>query len=184
MEPFVHLIAHTVDGLLWQVGAFFQWVGVVIWAILAIAFLLWFMLIQRALLLYRYAQADVQRFFPAWSFCCGALEGRSAHNAEAIFSQGLHGLLHRYGREINMLIALCPMVGLLGTVMGMITLFHQMALTEGSQVSAFADGIFKAIIPTMASMVVALSGLFAHAVVRYRTEAVYASVIKKMRAQA
>ncbi len=60
---------------------------------------------------------------------------------------------------INTIIIVCPLVGLLGTVTGMIEVFDVMALQGSADVKSMASGISMATIPTMAGMVVALSGL-------------------------
>ena len=60
---------------------------------------------------------------------------------------------------IKTLVALCPMLGLLGTVTGMIEVFDVMALAGSGNSRAMAAGVSKATIPTMAGMVAALSGL-------------------------
>ena len=61
---------------------------------------------------------------------------------------------------IKVLVALAPFLGLLGTVTGMIEVFDVMAITGSGNSRAMAAGISKATLPTMAGMVVALSGLF------------------------
>jgi biopolymer transport protein ExbB len=61
---------------------------------------------------------------------------------------------------IKVLVALAPLLGLLGTVTGMIEVFDVMAITGSGNARAMAAGISKATLPTMAGMVVALSGLF------------------------
>ena len=58
-----------------------------------------------------------------------------------------------------MFVALCPLLGLLGTVSGMITVFDSMAEIGSSNAKPMADGISRAIIPTMAGMAGALTGL-------------------------
>ena len=60
------------------------------------------------------------------------------------------------------MVALCPLLGLMGTVTGMIEVFHVMAVTGGGDAKAMAGGVSRATIPTMAGMVAALSGLFAN----------------------
>ena len=55
--------------------------------------------------------------------------------------------------------SLCPLLGLLGTVTGMIEVFDVMALAGSGNSRAMASGVSKATIPTMAGMVAALSGL-------------------------
>ena len=61
---------------------------------------------------------------------------------------------------IKTLVAMCPLIGLLGTVTGMINVFETMATQGTSNPRLMASGISMATIPTMAGMVAALSGLF------------------------
>jgi biopolymer transport protein ExbB len=60
---------------------------------------------------------------------------------------------------IQTLVALCPLLGLMGTVTGMITVFQVMAASGSGNVRAMAAGVSQATIPTMAGMVGALSGV-------------------------
>lgn len=61
---------------------------------------------------------------------------------------------------IRTLVAMCPLIGLLGTVTGMISVFETMATQGTSNARLMASGISMATIPTMSGMVAALSGLF------------------------
>lgn len=61
---------------------------------------------------------------------------------------------------IKSLIALCPLMGILGTVIGMIKVFEVMAIIGTGSAREMAGGISMATIPTMAGLVVAISGLF------------------------
>lgn len=61
---------------------------------------------------------------------------------------------------IKSLVALCPLLGLLGTVAGMIEVFDVMAVAGSSNPRSMATGVSKAMITTMAGMVAALSGIF------------------------
>ena len=61
---------------------------------------------------------------------------------------------------IKTLVAMAPLLGLLGTVTGMINVFDVMALTGSSNARLMAGGVFQATIPTMAGMTIALSGLY------------------------
>ncbi len=63
---------------------------------------------------------------------------------------------------ISTMVALCPLLGLLGTVTGMIEVFNIMAVTGGGDAKSMAGGVSRATIPTMAGMVAALSGVFAN----------------------
>ena len=61
---------------------------------------------------------------------------------------------------IQTFVALCPLLGLLGTVTGMITVFQVMAVAGTGNARSMASGVSMATIPTMAGMVGALSGVF------------------------
>ena len=62
---------------------------------------------------------------------------------------------------IQTCVVLAPLFGLLGTVTGMIEVFQVMAFNGGGDARSMAGGVSKATLPTMAGMVVALSGVFA-----------------------
>lgn len=78
---------------------------------------------------------------------------------EAWVSQAKHDLNSRM-LIIKTLVAICPMIGLLGTVTGMIQVFDVMAVHGTSNARMMAAGISMATMPTMAGMVAALSGVF------------------------
>ncbi|MFT5161609.1 MAG: biopolymer transport protein ExbB [Alteromonadaceae bacterium] len=61
---------------------------------------------------------------------------------------------------IKTLVAMCPLVGLLGTVTGMISVFETMGNQGTGNPRLMAEGISMATIPTMAGMVAAISGVF------------------------
>ncbi|CAM3774165.1 MULTISPECIES: MotA/TolQ/ExbB proton channel family protein [Pseudoalteromonas] len=71
---------------------------------------------------------------------------------------------------INVMVALCPLLGLLGTVTGMIEVFDVMAVTGTGSARSMASGVSKATIPTMAGMVGALSGVFASTFLQRRAK--------------
>ena len=63
--------------------------------------------------------------------------------------------------QIKGLVALCPLLGLLGTVTGMIEVFDVMAFTGTGNPRLMAGGISKATLPTMTGLVISITGLFA-----------------------
>ena len=69
---------------------------------------------------------------------------------------------------IEVLVVICPLLGLLGTVVGMIEVFYIMAVTGGGDAKQMSGGVAKATIPTMAGMVGALSGIFASNWLKHR----------------
>lgn len=60
---------------------------------------------------------------------------------------------------IKTLIAICPLLGLLGTVMGMIEIFDVIALMGTANARMIASGVSKATFPTMAGMGISLCGI-------------------------
>ena len=70
---------------------------------------------------------------------------------------------------IEVLVVVCPLFGLLGTVTGMIEVFYVMAVTGGGDAKQMSGGVARATIPTMAGMVGALSGIFASTILKART---------------
>lgn len=70
---------------------------------------------------------------------------------------------------IEVLVVICPLLGLLGTVVGMIEVFYVMAVTGGGDAKLMSGGVAKATIPTMAGMVGALSGIFASNWLKHKT---------------
>ena len=67
--------------------------------------------------------------------------------------------LERNMPMIRTCVALCPLMGLLGTVTGMIEVFEVMAISGSGNPRSMAAGVSKATVPTMAGMVAALSGV-------------------------
>jgi biopolymer transport protein ExbB len=68
--------------------------------------------------------------------------------------------LHALLPLIQVLVALCPLLGLLGTVLGMIGVFEVIGVSGNDDAQAMARGVYRATIPTMAGLVVALSGIY------------------------
>ena len=72
-------------------------------------------------------------------------------------------------RNLNLIEAcfkLCPLLGLMGTVTGMIDVFQVLAITGGGDPKPMAGGVSRATLPTLTGMVGALSGYAALVVVR------------------
>jgi biopolymer transport protein ExbB len=82
-----------------------------------------------------------------------------AHRIREAILSNANGELRTTLPIIKVLIMICPMLGLLGTVTGMISVFEVMAFNGTGNTRLMAAGISKATIPTMAGMFVAIMGL-------------------------
>ncbi len=83
----------------------------------------------------------------------------SARTLREVWTRELIGRLRRPLPWLKLLVAICPLLGLLGTVTGMITVFDGLAASETSQARAMADGVARATLPTLSGMAVAVVGL-------------------------
>ncbi|GGX81200.1 biopolymer transporter ExbB [Litchfieldella qijiaojingensis] len=83
----------------------------------------------------------------------------SALTLREVWTQALLARLRRTLPWLKLLVGVCPLLGLLGTVTGMISVFDSLALSEVSQARAMADGVARATLPTLVGMAVAVAGL-------------------------
>jgi biopolymer transport protein ExbB len=94
----------------------------------------------------------------------------AAHQIRRMVVSDVRLRLRRGLGPIQTIVKLCPMLGLLGTVTGMIEVFDVMAGGSGNA-RGMAAGVSNATLPTMAGMVAALSGmLFSIQIARFVTE--------------
>lgn len=143
--------------------------GTLLWAILIVAFLLWTLIIERYLYLRFGHRAYLAQTIARWH----AREDRSSWYAKQIRKSLIAEISLRLDDSlplIRTLIALCPLLGLLGTVTGMIQVFDVMAVLGTGNARAMAGGVSMATMPTMAGMVVAISGLFFSAHLQQRAD--------------
>lgn len=142
-----------------DIFAFLEAGGPVLTVILVVSTLLWTLIIERYWFFRTQAAPMCVEFTKAW-------HERSDH-------EGWHGQKIRMAMVskvtmafeenmsvIRLLVMVCPLLGLLGTVTGMISVFDVMAVTGTGNARAMAAGISQATIPTMAGMVVSLIGLY------------------------
>jgi biopolymer transport protein ExbB len=108
-----------------------------------------------------------------WAEVEKAMEDATAEQAARLF---------RRIEYLSVIGNIAPMVGLLGTVTGMLLAFKQVADTEGNAGAAqLADGIYQALVTTVAGLLIAIPALGAFALFRSRVdqlvaEAAYAAL--------
>ncbi|MDX1683243.1 MAG: MotA/TolQ/ExbB proton channel family protein [Phycisphaeraceae bacterium] len=76
--------------------------------------------------------------------------------------------LYRPLRLIAVMAAMMPLLGLLGTVMGMVTTFDVLMIESAARVESMAGGISQALITTQVGLVAAVPVLLAHGYLRSR----------------
>ena len=80
-------------------------------------------------------------------------------------------LMRRYIRVFAVIAAVAPLLGLLGTVTGMIQAFREVASSGLGSGQALAPGIYKALVTTAGGLVVAIPTLMTHYWMMSRVEA-------------
>ncbi|TLX55131.1 MotA/TolQ/ExbB proton channel family protein [Stutzerimonas nosocomialis] len=132
--------------------------GMVMWALAALCVVYWTLVFERLWFM--------RRVFPRW-----VEERRAAwHRLELSHSRQRavrSAWLAQAQQQLTMplrlsktLVAMYPLLGLLGTVTGMIAVFDVLALNGTGNPRGMAAGVWQATLPTMAGMVLAITGLF------------------------
>jgi biopolymer transport protein ExbB len=153
MTQALYFAYEAIRDFLEQGGPILSWIGV-------LTFVMWVLIIERIVYFRSGYRRQVREVLKSWK---GRKE-RQSWNARQIRA----AMISRTTLEINQglsliqtLVAIAPLLGLMGTVTGMIEVFEVMALLDNANPRSMAAGVSKATIPTMAGMVAALSGVFA-----------------------
>lgn len=100
---------------------------------------------------------------------------------EAIEDTGRHVIheLDRFIGTLGMIASLSPLMGLLGTVMGMIRTFNAITTSGIGNPTALAGGIAEALITTAAGLAVAIPATIAYRVLRGKVERLVVAMEKE-----
>lgn len=145
--------------LIYSVTDFIAQGGEVLWVLFAACLLLWLLILERAWYLRITWPKQAIRVLEDWN----ARGDRASWKAKKIQQEMVSRArlsLHAQLPLIKVLVALCPLLGLLGTVLGMIGVFEVIAVSGNDDAQAMARGVYRATIPTMAGLVVALTGIY------------------------
>ncbi|MGD8176377.1 MotA/TolQ/ExbB proton channel family protein [Marinimicrobium sp. ARAG 43.8] len=129
--------------------------GDVLWLILAVTIWLWCLIVERYWFFLREYPSSREEQVRRWERVAEPASWGAQRKRQQWFSEVDCQMLRNL-KLITALIALLPMLGLLGTVTGMIQVFDVMAFMGSGNPRAMADGVSAATIPTMAGMVVAI----------------------------
>jgi biopolymer transport protein ExbB len=92
-----------------------------------------------------------------------------AESIEDIGRHEAHGL-ERFLNSLGTIAVVSPLIGLLGTVFGMIEVFNVISVEGLGKAGALAGGISQALVTTAAGLLVAIPSLIAHRYLRRRVD--------------
>ena len=147
-----------IDNLFPWFGDMLELGGDILLMIIIIAALMWGFILERLVFLFWIFPAKRQVIIELWN--------QRDEKTDWFAWQFRKLLVSRINREtgknlelIRTMVKVCPLLGLLGTVMGMLEIFDALAITGNNSARTTAGGVSKATVSTMAGMVVAISGL-------------------------
>lgn len=134
--------------------------GDVLWLIAVATFGMWCLIFERFMYIYTEQRRVVAIALTKWN----SRSERQSWNAKKVRLKQISEVNERLSSNMTLIktfISLLPLLGLLGTVTGMVQVFEAMTFSGGNARS-MAAGVSAATIPTMSGMVATLSGVFAN----------------------
>ncbi len=144
-----------IDGM----SALFEQGGLTLWAILVASLLLWLLIIERYWAHYHELPAFRARLFEEWRGRRTMGESQSFARIQALVADLKAEASHNLP-ALHALTTILPLLGLLGTVSGMIKVFDVITVFGTGNTRGMAFGISEALVTTMAGLFTALSGLY------------------------
>ena len=144
--------------LMTSIRTFIEVGGPVLYAIGAVAALMWTLMLERLWHLLHVLPKELHTARSEWS---------EEDRADVWFALNVRrAIISRVGQSarrnlslIETLMQVLPLLGLLGTVWGMVGVFDVMTVFGTGNARVMASGVSQATVPTMAGLVAALSGL-------------------------
>ena len=145
--------------MLEQVSDFLSSGGKVLWLILFTLISLWFFILERFYYFYKVFPEKKKKAQSAWLNRADKKSWFALRIREEEISK-LTVDMFRFVPAIKTLVLVSPLLGLMGTVTGMISIFDVISIAGTGNPRLMASGVSLAVIPTMAGLVTALPGLY------------------------
>ena len=129
--------------------------GSLMWVLLCWLCVIWTLILERAISSEGRDASLVGDYRKAWL----RLPSRLRRRFNPILLDHVQQAFLPHSRVLNALVATAPLLGLLGTVVGMVYIFEMLAFAGHAQLQFMSAGIAKATFPTLLGMIVAISGV-------------------------
>lgn len=133
--------------------------GLVLIAIMVISIVMWTFIIERYIYLFVIHPRQLKHHVAEWSKRIDHTSWMARSLREALIGD-ISINLQKNLLVIKTLVAILPLLGLLGTVTGMISTFEVLMVFGTGNARGMASGISQALITTAAGLVTSLSGLY------------------------
>ena len=138
---------------------FFEAGGPVLWGILLVTMIMWTLIIERFWYFRNLMPALSNKALNQWNDISNKGDWFSMRIRDQIISE-VSAETRKFILTIETMMQILPLLGLLGTVFGMIKVFDVMTFFGTGNARLMASGVSQATIPTMAGLVAAISGVY------------------------
>jgi biopolymer transport protein ExbB len=120
---------------------------------------MWTLLIERYWYFSRVLPGDARSMLETWNARRDHISWRSRQIRHAMISR-LNAAMTANFPLMRVLVPLSPLLGLIGTVSGMLEVFDSMALRGSADARTMASGVSQAMICTLTGLAVSITGLY------------------------
>lgn len=142
--------------------------GPVVYSIILSCFVLWALIFERILYFRFGLPRQARELLAQWHARQDKHLWRSRKIREAMISK-LNAEMNANMPMLRVLVPMSPLLGLLGTIVGMLEVFDAMAARGSTDARTLASGVSQAMVCTMAGLMVSITGLFPVYYFRSRT---------------
>ncbi len=131
---------------------------VVIWIFLACV-LMWTIVLERYWFFSKVLPKQAAQMLEQWQQRPNKLSWASRHIRMAMISR-LNSGMNANQQVLRVLVPMSPLLGLIGTVVGMLAVFDSMAALGSADARSMATGVSEAMVCTLTGLAVSISGLY------------------------
>ena len=162
-----------------EIREFFEAGGPVLWGILMVTIIMWTLIIERFWFFQYLLPQKRLEIIDEWGSVNNKGDWFSMRMRDQMISE-VSTETKRFLLTIETMMQILPLLGLLGTVVGMIKVFDVMTFFGTGNARLMASGVSQATIPTMAGLVAAISGLYIANLLKRKADDELASIADQL----
>ena len=131
---------------------------VVVWIFIACV-LMWTIVLERTWYFTKVLPSQAADMLSVWNRRSNKLSWASRQIRATMISR-LNAGMNSNLQVLRVLVPMCPLLGLIGTVSGMLSVFDSMAALGSADARSMATGVSEAMVCTLSGLAVSISGLY------------------------